>query len=251
MQHAAQSLDLDALYTITAAGFSATADALPWTPTPTASGSSPWSALRQPSRPSGPVCSSSPRSPPTSSGAPTAWRSRAASSGASSPGRPSGRGRPRSPSCPSPEAGTPWCTPGRRSLATRRTPSCCWRNARRRPPRCTTASWTSEARSPARLLGRLALAAGPGHGGGRPPPVGGRHRLPVLPRGRRAPRRPLPGGGGGPPDPAGGGARWIGPSDLPAVAASGAGSATTGRGSASAPTGFTAPTAGTTAPGTS
>ena len=45
--------------------------------------------------------------------------------------------------------------------------------------------------APARLLGRLALAAGPGQRGDRPPPVRRRLRLPVLPQGRKAPGGPL------------------------------------------------------------
>ena len=65
---------------------------------------------------------------------------------------------------------------------------------------------------PARLLGGLALAAGLGRRGDRPPPVGGRLRLPVLPQGRQAPRRPLRRRGVGLAHPAqgGGGQRWIG-----------------------------------------
>ena len=64
---------------------------------------------------------------------------------------------------------------------------------------------------PARLLGGLALAAGPGRRGDRPPPVGGRLRLPVLPQGRQAPGGPLRRRGVGLAHPAqGGGERWIG-----------------------------------------
>ena len=66
--------------------------------------------------------------------------------------------------------------------------------------------------APARLLGGLALAAGPGQRGDRPPPVRRRLRLPVLPQGRHAPRRPLRRGGVGLAHPAQGGRRdrWIG-----------------------------------------
>ena len=44
------------LYTVSAGGFSATADAFARDPTPRSSGSSRWSAPRPPSRPSGPPC---------------------------------------------------------------------------------------------------------------------------------------------------------------------------------------------------
>ena len=53
----------DDLYTITAGGFSATADAFARDDDTDASGSSPWSAPRRLSRPSGPPCSSSPPTP--------------------------------------------------------------------------------------------------------------------------------------------------------------------------------------------
>ena len=52
--------------------------------------------------------------------------------------------------------------------------------------------------APPRLLGRLALGAGPERRGDIPPAIGGRLRLPVLPQGRQAPRRPLRRGGVGP-----------------------------------------------------
>ena len=64
----------------------------PATTTPTASGSSRWSAPRRRSRRSGPRSSSSPPTPPTSSVARTAWRSRAATSGARFPTKRWGRG---------------------------------------------------------------------------------------------------------------------------------------------------------------
>ena len=51
--------------------------------------------------------------------------------------------------------------------------------------------------APARHLGGLALAAGPGQRGDRPPPVRRRLRLPVLPQGRKAPGGPLGHGGVG------------------------------------------------------
>ena len=44
------------LFTINAAGYSATADAFARDPTPRASGSCPWWGRRPPSRPSGPPC---------------------------------------------------------------------------------------------------------------------------------------------------------------------------------------------------
>ena len=49
----------------------------------------------------------------------------------------------------------------------------------------------------ARLLGRVALAAGTGQRGDSPPPVRRRLGLPVLPQGRQAPGRPLRRGGVG------------------------------------------------------
>ena len=49
---------------------------------------------------------------------------------------------------------------------------------------------------PARLLGGLALAAGPGQRGDSPPPVRRRLRLQVLPQGRQAPGKTSPGAGG-------------------------------------------------------
>ena len=66
--------------------------------------------------------------------------------------------------------------------------------------------------APARHLGGLAPAAGPGQRGDRAPAIGRRLRLPVLPQGGHAPRRPLERGGLGLADPAqgAGGRRWIG-----------------------------------------
>ena len=65
--------------------------------------------------------------------------------------------------------------------------------------------------APPRLLGRLALGAGPVRRGDRSPPVRGNIRLPVLPQGRQAPRRPVRRSGVGAAH-AGrsGGDRWIG-----------------------------------------
>ena len=65
--------------------------------------------------------------------------------------------------------------------------------------------------APAQLLGGVALATGTGHGGDSPPPVGGHHGLQVQPRRRESEGCPLPGGGGGRAvDAGGGGSWWIG-----------------------------------------
>ena len=95
------TLDPEALYTINAGGFSATADAFARDEaTPTASGSSRWSAPRRRSRRSGPPCSSSRPTSPTSSRARMGWRSAVAMSDAVSRTKQLAPGRPRSPSCP-------------------------------------------------------------------------------------------------------------------------------------------------------
>ena len=64
--------------------------------------------------------------------------------------------------------------------------------------------------SPARLLGRLALGARHRQRGDCPPPVRGRLRLPVLAQGRQAQGRPVRRGGFRLAHPAQGGVRWIG-----------------------------------------
>ena len=65
--------------------------------------------------------------------------------------------------------------------------------------------------APAPLLGGLALAQGPPERRHRPAAVLRRRRLPVLPQRRAAQGGPLRGGGRRKADPAGGGDRWIGP----------------------------------------
>ena len=63
---------------------------------------------------------------------------------------------------------------------------------------------------PPRLLGGLALAAGHRGRGDSPPAIGGRLRLPVLSQGQEAAGRPLRRRGVGQADAAQGGVRWIG-----------------------------------------
>ena len=64
--------------------------------------------------------------------------------------------------------------------------------------------------SPPRLLGRLALGTGPERRGDRSASVRGRLGLQVLPQGQEAARRPVRRRGVGPADAARGGVRWIG-----------------------------------------
>ena len=64
--------------------------------------------------------------------------------------------------------------------------------------------------APPRLLGRMALGAGPERRGDRSASVRGRLGLQVLPQGQEAARRPVRRRGVGPADAARGGVRWIG-----------------------------------------
>ena len=64
--------------------------------------------------------------------------------------------------------------------------------------------------SPARLVGGLALGAGHRQRGDSAPSVGGRLRLQLLPQGREAQGRPVRRGGVGSAHAAQGGVRWIG-----------------------------------------
>ena len=123
----------------------------------------------------------------------------------------SGRGRPRSPACPCPADGTRWCIRSRRSSDSRRTPSSCWRSRRRRPPRCTTASSTSAARFPCTARGPAWLwERGIQQRGDSPPAIGRHIRLQVLPEGQESPRGPVRRRCVGQADAAHGGVRWIG-----------------------------------------